>query len=127
MCNVKLRPHHVLCITFFEGKGYSEEFVEQMTRVIRELKKNPHIQLTQGEDQICAACPNNNEHQGKCFEKASKYDKKVNELCKLSPDILIEWKLLHERVKRYILEAGKLSDVCGDCEWSSICMKIVKD
>ena len=98
-----------------------------MTHVINELEKNPHVQLTQGEDQICAACPNSNEHQGKCFYKASRYDETVRTLCKLNSDLYIEWKELHEKVEKYILKAGRLSEVCGDCEWSSICMTYAKE
>ena len=30
-----LRPHHGLCIAFFEGKGYNQKFVENMTNVVQ--------------------------------------------------------------------------------------------
>ena len=27
---IKLRPHHLLCIEFFEGKGYDTKHIENM-------------------------------------------------------------------------------------------------
>ena len=43
----KIRPHHGLCIAFFEGKGYSPEFVRHMEQTIANLKQAT-IQLVQG-------------------------------------------------------------------------------
>ena len=37
---VVLRPHHSLCIQFFEGKGYSPQFVDGMTKTIKMLEQN---------------------------------------------------------------------------------------
>jgi hypothetical protein len=34
--DIKIRGHHLLCLLHFEGKGYSEEFIENMKIV----KKN---------------------------------------------------------------------------------------
>ena len=37
---MRIRPHHALCAQFFVGKGYSEQFVEHMCRVLAELGRN---------------------------------------------------------------------------------------
>ena len=52
-----IRPHHGLCLAFFRGKGYSEEFVENMTRMQKALEANAAVCLTEKTDGICAACP----------------------------------------------------------------------
>ena len=36
-----LRPHHLLCLQTFVGRGYSKEFVEHMTIVKRQLSTDP--------------------------------------------------------------------------------------
>ena len=36
-----LRPHHLLCLQTFVGRGYSEEFVEHMTLVKKQLATDP--------------------------------------------------------------------------------------
>lgn len=37
--NFVLRPHHALCILSFRGKGYSDEFIDNMYKMIDELEK----------------------------------------------------------------------------------------
>lgn len=36
-----LRPHHGLCIHFYEGKGYNEEFTKKMDALINQIQRNP--------------------------------------------------------------------------------------
>ncbi len=59
MCRYSIRPHHLLCLQFFEGKGYSDDFVRQMAEIHRTLnKENPQINIVEGVDDICKKCPN---------------------------------------------------------------------
>jgi hypothetical protein len=55
---LRLRVHHLLCCPLFSGHGYSEAFAGNMTGVIGRLRKNCRVRLTDGPDEICAACPN---------------------------------------------------------------------
>ena len=41
-----LRPHHLLCLQTFIGRGYSEEFIEHMTLVKKQLTTNPRTPIT---------------------------------------------------------------------------------
>lgn len=53
MSECKIRFHHGLCIGFFEGKGYSREFTENMTDVIEFLnRENPVTEITLKSDMI---------------------------------------------------------------------------
>lgn len=54
-----LRPHHGLCLRFFQGKGYSDGFVANMGAIQSMLKSNPLIRLAPEMDEICRCCPNN--------------------------------------------------------------------
>ena len=66
---VRLRPHHLLCLQNFRGKGYSPAFVEKMTEASACLGLSPGdrsdrqspgaaILLVQGADDLCKSCPN---------------------------------------------------------------------
>ena len=55
---MQLRPHHILCIAHYEGKGYSEEFNIKMQAIIEALKSGGQFELTFGPDDLCASCPN---------------------------------------------------------------------
>lgn len=51
---IKLRPHHLLCTQGYSGKGYSKEFVENITEIVELIKKeNAQVQLIFLEDDIC--------------------------------------------------------------------------
>ncbi|MBC5786909.1 DUF1284 domain-containing protein [Clostridium facile] len=116
----KIRPHHGLCIAFFEGKGYSPEFVRHMEQTIANLKQAT-IQLVQGADEICSHCPNN--QNGACTQtdKVATFDRRVLELCQLQPSQRITWQEFFCLVNQNILQQGKRKQVCADCEWDSIC------
>ena len=113
----ELRPHHGLCLQFFEGKGYSEGFTAHMARIHGELTEDAEVRLTEGEDVICAHCPNS----GTGCPDAARYDRAVLELCGLPPGRTLTWGRFSDLVRRRILAAGKLSQVCGDCQWAQVC------
>lgn len=117
MSEYKIRPHHALCINFFEGKGYSPEFTANMTAVIKVLEsENPVVEITTGHDVICRCCPCTD-----CHGKALSYDLKVLDICGISGNIL--WKDLKKIIYKKIISAGKLLEICGNCQWFSICGK----
>lgn len=120
---IPLRPHHGLCIQFFEGKGYSSEFVENMTEVIDRLKLGAYVKLTDTADSVCKACPNSNNGICATCEKVARYDNSVIELCGISIGTELRWSDFSERVKTNIIESGKMNNVCSDCQWSCICFK----
>lgn len=121
---IKLRPHHCLCIGFFEGKGYSDEFTANMTKVIRFLEKeNPVVTLTCGFDEICSCCPN--AVSGICGtdDKVQRYDSKLLEFIFASSGDRMLWSDFLSLVRRNIVDEKSVSDVCGDCKWQYICSK----
>ncbi len=117
-----LRPHHLLCTKFFEGKGYSDSFTENMYKVISYLETDSEIKLITKRDIICSECPE------KCTSgKALDYDRKVLEYCKLDENKIYRYNQLRNTVKSGILEKNLLSEVCGDCQWYRICSKTKTD
>ena len=56
---MKLRPHHLLCTQGYSGKGYSEEFVENMTIITDYLRNNINAvaDIVFSTDDICGKCP----------------------------------------------------------------------
>ena len=54
--SISLRAHHGLCLHFFQGKGYSGAFVENMARKKAMLEENPLVRLTDQREDICGDC-----------------------------------------------------------------------
>lgn len=117
----RLRAHHGMCLSFFKGKGYSGEFTKNMSSIKAQLQENPLISLTEGTDDICAACPNNDKGRCKTEEKAGSYDRKVLYSCGLKEGEIMAFGEFKERISRCILQEGKREEICGDCQWSELC------
>ena len=114
-----IRAHHGMCLYFFQGKGYSGEFVENMSRMKAILEDNPEIRLMDSPDDICAACPNRETET--CAEKASRYDREVLRRCGLSVGERLPYREFSRKVIETILRPGVRAEICGDCQWSSLC------
>ena len=80
---ISLRPHHGLCLQFFEGKGYSDGFTAHMGQVKAFLEAGARITVTEADDEICSRCPNRKGHGCISDEKVRSYDRKVLEICGL--------------------------------------------
>lgn len=118
----QIRPHHGMCLAFFQGKGYSEEFVKNMTEIKERLSKNPLVELTENTDQICKSCPNNQNGICKTAEKVADYDRGVLEACGLQTGTQVRWEEFEKLVDDRILQAGRREEICGDCQWTEICI-----
>lgn len=121
MSTYNLRAHHGLCIQFFKGKGYSDDFIENMTNVIKKLNDNPPITIVTKDDIICKICPNLNE--GVCLSenKVNNIDKKVMDICNISKNEVMLAKDYLKLVYDKIISKGMIEQICSDCQWISIC------
>lgn len=117
----RIRAHHGMCFSFFEGKGYSGEFTKNMQMIKEQLDRNPEICLLDEVDDVCVGCPNN--LKGTCTSagKVQDYDRQVLEYCQLVPKMQIRWKDFEKEVRENILDKGRREEICGNCEWNEIC------
>lgn len=120
----KLRPHHGICIGFFQGKGYSDEFTEHMTDTIKYLEENnPQICVTSSTDEICRACPNNIKGQCNGYEKVSAIDKRCLDAVNIKDKTIINYKDYKALIKEKILDKAIGINICKDCQWTDLCYK----
>ena len=118
----KIRPHHGLCIAFFEGKGYSPEFVRNMTEKIQFLNThNPEIELVLHTDIICSACPHCLNELCESHRKVLNYDRQVLKFCNFTEHQVLFWKEFQSQIFGKILLAKKFPSVCPQCQWQEIC------
>lgn len=129
-----LRPHHLLCLQTFTGRGYSEEFVRHMTLVKRQLTRDPRtlIELVSGVDDLCAHCPNNVDGQCTSDNPAlfdSKVSRKLYSTGIISPDAASKDHPGKRPVLTRIPDALEISssvleECCPGCEWKELCLSI---
>ena len=125
MEKIYLRPHHFLCTQTFIGKGYSKEFVENMTRItyILRTEKSQEIELTFSCDSLCAFCPNrlNSEFKYFCNDdpKVLSYDQNVIQAFHLQEKAYVYADIIQEINSTMTPEL--LDHICSDCSWINIC------
>ncbi|MBQ9647191.1 MAG: DUF1284 domain-containing protein [Oscillospiraceae bacterium] len=118
----ELRAHHALCVEFFQGKGYSPAFVDNMAELVGALRaSDPLLTLRGAADGVCRSCPHNNGGVCDSAEKTARYDAGVLRLTGLNAGETLRWSALRALVRERILDAGRLCEVCGDCQWYDIC------
>lgn len=117
----KVRAHHGMCIAFFQGKGYSNEFTAHMSEMIQKLENNAAIRISTQTDDICTKCPNNRHGICETASKVREYDRQVLEQCGLSDGMVMPYSDFKRAVYQNILFPGKREEICGNCQWSELC------
>lgn len=124
-----IRGHHLLCLRYFQGKGYSKKFVEKMGGIESSLKSNPRqkIVVINSCDAICDSCPHQREN--KCCrsfigsnEEAEAKDNRILSALSLKPGDKISFTEVQKKLEA-LLKEKDLVQFCGECSWLFICLK----
>ena len=118
---VPLRPHHGMCLAYFKGYGYSDDFQKHMGEMLEFLVKNIPVKLGLEVDEICSACPNNQNHHCKDAQCVKRFDKGVLELCGLEEGRELLFLDFVKIVQDKVLAPGRRPQICGNCQWNEIC------
>ena len=117
-----LRGHHLICLNFFRGEGYSEEFIENLYAVI----KKENIEIVTGADEVCRKCPYLKE--GKCRssdytdEKIHLQDREALRLLGFKQGNIVSWKMLASKLPE-IIDEWK-AEFCFACGYRKVCFNV---
>jgi uncharacterized protein len=115
----KLRGHHLFCLLGYKGMGYSQEYVENMTRLHQSLRDNPEtwVQLIEGPDQLCEKYPNSGEYH--CQDRhIDKRDRVILEKLGLNIGQILKWKDIEDAIRKNVVPSD-IEVVCETCSWRS--------
>lgn len=116
-----IRPHHGMCMAFYQGKGYSSEFSSHMGEIIHKLESNPTICISIQADIICSKCPNNKKGICETESKVIEYDRQTLKHCGLSEGMTMPYADFKKAVYECILIPNKRERICGNCQWNELC------
>jgi hypothetical protein len=118
----KLRGHHLVCLHFFRGEGYNEEFVENLARVVGSAQEGG-IEVHGGADDVCVRCPYLSNARCHFSEDADsgigEMDRLALDLLRLSPGVRVGWAEIRGRIPE-IFPAWH-SAFCTTCSWRPAC------
>lgn len=125
---IRLRPHHLLCLLTYVGKGYTPSFTVNYDLIAVRLSQGEDIELVQGPDDVCA--PLLLESEPHCRrDSVSERDRKATiDLAdlgisvegamnfKLDADLLAQMRLSFAR--------GITRSACAGCQWNDLCSSV---
>lgn len=118
----RLRGHHLVCLHFFKGEGYSAEFVANLRRVLEMAESEP-IEICVGADDICRRCPyledNRCQHHESAEEEHVEMDDTALRLLQVTPGVKVPWEELRKRLPEVFPEWSR--SYCEDCDWKMAC------
>ncbi len=122
---IKLRGHHLICLNFFSGEGFSDEFINNLKYIRKRLNEGETINTGHRADDICNMCEYLK--NGKCLynENADieiqNMDKTAIALLKIEHATNLEWKKINSGLSSIFDNWYKW--YCIYCEWLKICRK----
>ena len=130
---IHLRPHHLLCMLTFIGKGYSPAFVANLEQVVRRLATGTEtIHIVAGPDDICAPLlgafgePGNADchcHRASVVERDRLATQAISALLDRSLAPGAQFLLTHADLDnlRTAFAAGTIRQACTGCQWKPLC------
>jgi hypothetical protein len=115
----KLRGHHLFCLLGYRGMGYSEEYVENMTRLHQTLRNTPDtfIQIVKGPDQLCEKYPNSGKYHCQ-DEDIYVRDAEILEKIGLKIGQILKWTDIESSIQKHVVPSD-IQIVCETCSWRS--------
>lgn len=118
---VKLRGHHLFCMSLFKGYGYDERFAKNMRDIIDCLsaEKESKFKIVIGSDNICRSCPNLNEDNYCSFGETDvkERDKNANIALEIEPEKIYTFSDIKEKLKA--ITNMQFESICNNCTWKT--------
>lgn len=124
--SIRLRPHHLLCMLTYVGRGYSPAFIANYDQVAGRIAEGEEIIIVAGPDDICAPllcdadCHCHNESVDARDELAAT---QVSQLLgqTVAPGSRLPINKANLQKLRDAFLAGHIRSACEGCEWRALC------
>lgn len=123
---MKLRGHHLVCLHYYQGKGYAPDFVEKLTALISRAETGEEIEVVLGADDVCRTCPNLS--NGQCAHKEGA-EQEIRTLDEMARSFLavdagdqVSWQELKNKVGS--APEDWFASFCKGCDWLSLCDQV---
>lgn len=122
-----LRGHHLICLHFFRGQGYSPEFIINLSLILKKTEDGKRIEAVSGPDDVCNICPHLK--GGKCLftqeaeREIRQMDSKAFGLLELMGGDIVQWPDIRKKIP--FLFRSWSEEFCKACNWKQACEKSV--
>ena len=126
---VSLRPHHLLCLLTYVGKGYSPAFTANYDAIAVRLTGGDGVVLVAGPDDICQPLLGETEphcHRDSVVDRDRLATRDLEALLGtplvVDAELTLSPELLHRM--RSAFTRGETREACLGCEWHGLCSGI---
>jgi hypothetical protein len=120
----QLRGHHLICLHFFHGEGFDENFISNLSEIMK-LAEEGTVTISAGADDVCKKCvylrKGRCEHSEDADKEVQKMDTKALALLGLSARDKVQWAELKADIVKIFQEW--YFQYCTECEWKAVCEK----
>jgi len=123
--HIKLRGHHLICLHFFRGEGYNQEFVDNLRAMLARVEAGEEAEVVDGHDDICRECPY---LKGSLCAYVEEAEKEIREMDMTALKLLglhsgnkVDWRDIRDKIPGIFGDwSGKY---CFVCDWMPACKK----
>lgn len=129
---IRLRPHHLLCMLTFVGRGYTPRFTVNYEVLARRISRGETILIVEGPDDICAPLLED-ENAPHCLGE-SVCGRDAEALAAVSRLLgrplfagssIVPGASLFRKLRLHFASGG-LRAVCAGCEWANLCDQVAE-
>lgn len=129
---IRLRPHHLLCMLTYIGKGYGAAFTDNYDAIVRRLGAGERVAVVAGPDDVCAPLLSDcgaHCHRASVLERDRRAAADVGTLLGLTvaegTGLRVDAALLARL--RTAFRSGGIRGACVGCEWFELCTGVAGD
>ncbi|WP_180901811.1 DUF1284 domain-containing protein [Martelella soudanensis] len=126
---IRLRPHHLLCMLTYAGKGYSPAFTANMTAIVGRIAGGEPIEIVSGADDICKPLLGEADphcHRESVGERDQRAARDVGRLigASVGPGTRLRLDGAEIAQLRTAFVKDDIRSACGGCEWRKLCSHV---
>ncbi len=122
---VRLRPHHLLCLLTYAGKGYTPAFTANFDAITARLQAGEDIVVAEGPDDICQPWLGEPEAHCRRDSVTARDEQAAADLSVLLSEPVAALTVLPDLATlRAAFSSGGTRAACRGCEWFGLCSDI---
>jgi len=114
-----LRPHHINCLFFYQGLGYSKNFTKCMDKLVTLIKENPYskVMFNVECDILCHNCPSR-QINNRCItqNKVNELDYSTLQTYNIKEHEVYTFHEIIDTIYKNFSES-KFNKICRSCNW----------
>lgn len=132
MSHVALRPHHLLCLLTFAGRGYNPAFTANLEAVAARIGQGAPIVIVDGPDDICAPLLADRTAHCRHADVVARDRRAARDVeAVLGHPVEAGVTLAFDRATiarmRAAFAGGRLRSGCAGCGWGAFCSSLAAD